>query len=151
MVTAVQTEKIFVIPHTAEIWEGVLIVNFTVYIFLHILSKRYSIKVYYDSAKYLRLKWSMALISVFAFLVPHILESRKDCYVIIKQTKLFVNINFGIFLDYSTHPQKHLRVNPRLAEPFSFFFFVTRLPKGGGYHPLWIWNWHAQSKGCWVP
>ena len=31
--------------------------------------------------------------------------------------------------------------NPRFPKVFS----VTHLPKGGGYHPLWTRDWHAQS------
>ena len=37
------------------------------------------------------------------------------------------------------------RINPRLPKVFS----VTHFPKWGGYHPLWTWNWHAQSMIEW--
>ena len=35
-------------------------------------------------------------------------------------------------------------LNPRLPKVFS----VTHLPRDG-YHPLWTWNWHAQSMIVW--
>ena len=49
-----------------------------------------------------------------------------------------LNMHFSDFNDI-------LYLNPRLPKVFS----VTHLPKGGGNHPLWTWDWHAQSISVW--